>query len=62
MNEPQLSLPRRYSRAEQKLRDLLARNPPARDLSDRVAGTSSETADLFSSGTTPAVKMTMDSR
>jgi hypothetical protein len=61
MNEPTLNLCRRYSRAEQKLRDLIARNPPARELTDRVTGTSEDTANLFSSGTTPSVKMTMDS-
>jgi hypothetical protein len=62
MNEPPLNLCRQYSRAEQKLRDLIARNPPARELADRVTGTSEDTANLFSSGTTPSVKMTMDGR
>jgi hypothetical protein len=62
MNEPELSLCRRYSRAEQKLRDLIAKNPHARELADQVTGTSEDTAGLFSSGTTPALKILMDSR
>ena len=60
MNEPTVNLCRQYNRAEQKLRDLIARNPPAKELTDQVSGTSEATANLFSGGTTPSVKMTMD--
>jgi hypothetical protein len=62
MSEPEISLCRKYSRAEQKLRDLMRKNKQVRELADQVTGTSEDTAQLFSSGTTPLMKITMDSR
>ena len=62
MSQEPKSIARRYSRAEQKLRDLVRKNPPARQLTDRIAATSEETAGLFSSGTTPAVRVLMGGR
>jgi hypothetical protein len=54
--------PRRIRRVDQKLQFLIKKNQSARQLSDQVAGTSEETANLFSSGTTPTVRMTLEDR
>lgn len=59
-NQPKL--PERFSRVEQKLRDLARRQQEARQLTGQISATSEETAALFSGGTTPAVRMTMESR
>jgi hypothetical protein len=56
-------VPQRLRRVDQKLQRLIKqRNQPARQLTDEISGTSEETANLFSSGTTPAVRMTMESQ
>jgi hypothetical protein len=62
MNQPEVSLCRKFSRVEQKLRDLARKNKPVRELTDALTGTSEDTAELFSSGTKPAMKMTMEGR
>jgi hypothetical protein len=49
-----------YRRVEQKLRRLLERPSAPAGTAERVAGTSEETAELFSSGTAPAVRVTRD--
>ncbi len=53
--------PQRIRRVDQKLQFLLKKNPPARQLSDEITGTSEETANLFSSGTMPTVPLTLES-
>jgi hypothetical protein len=60
MGESEKSLCERYSRVEQKLRDLARKRLTSAELTGRVSGTSEETAGLFSAGTTPAVKVTMN--
>ena len=59
MNEAQIPGVRKaYNRVEQKLRDLARKRISAKEMGDQVSGTSEETAELFSSGTAPAVRMT----
>jgi hypothetical protein len=60
MNEAERKVRGPYRRVDQKLQDLARRHRDAKQLSDLIAGTSEETADLFSSGTTPAVQITPD--
>ena len=61
MAEPEKVTPKRIRRVDQKLQSLIRKNPPAaRQLSDRITGTSEETANLFSSGTTPTVRMLLE--
>lgn len=63
MAENEKAGPQRLRRVDQKLQRLIKKqNQPARQLTDQISGTSEETANLFSSGTTPAVRMTMESR
>jgi hypothetical protein len=62
MSEPQKNVTPRYSRVEQRLKDLLRKGQLAKALTDQIAGTSEETANLFSSGTTPAVRILRDGR
>ncbi len=63
MAETEKVVPQRLRRVDQKLQRLIKKqSQPARQLTDQISGTSEETADLFSSGTTPAVRMTMESR
>lgn len=50
----------RIRRVDQKLQALLRTNADPKKLTAQVSGTSEETAALFSSGTVPAVKMTME--
>jgi hypothetical protein len=61
MAEPERGVRSRYRRVDQKLKDLARKTTQAKELADRIAGTSEETADLFSSGTTPFRKMTIHS-
>jgi hypothetical protein len=46
----------RYRRVVQNLRRLLEQTPSTAGTTARFTGTSEETAQLFSSGTTPAVQ------
>lgn len=63
MAENEKVVPQRLRRVDQKLQRLIKKqNQPARQLTDQISGTSEETANLFSSGTTPAVRMTMESQ
>jgi hypothetical protein len=60
MSDP-LPRPReRYRRVEQNLRRLLEQAPSTAGTTARFTGTSEETAQLFSSGTTPAVQVMRD--
>jgi hypothetical protein len=59
MNDSEKSGRGRYRRVDQKLQDIIKRNRGAKKLDDLIGGTSEETAELFSSGTTPAVQMTI---
>jgi hypothetical protein len=59
MNAPVNQSRERYRRVEQKLQDLVKQIRNPKQLADTIAGTSEATADLFSSGTTPAVRMTV---
>ncbi len=49
-------------REERKLERLMRNHPDPRDLSDRVAGTSEETADLFNSEYKPWTEWGEDPR
>jgi hypothetical protein len=55
MNAQEQKSQERWSRVERKLRDLLTRATDSKELGDRAAGTSEETAGLFSSGTTTSI-------
>jgi hypothetical protein len=60
MNEAEQQPRVRQHRVEQKLQEVLKRGSDGKGVGDRVAGTSEETAELFSSGTTSAVRQTLD--
>lgn len=60
MAEIEKSAPHRIRRVDQKLQLLVKKDQSARQLSDQIAGTSEETANLFSSGTTPTVRITRE--
>jgi hypothetical protein len=60
MAESEKVTPKRIRRVDQKLQYLIKKNLPARQLSDEITGTSEETANLFSSGTTPTMPMTLE--
>lgn len=49
-------------RQERKLERLARKHPDPRDLSDHVAGTASETAELFDSEYKPASELAEDPR
>ena len=59
MSQAEPVIRKRLRRVDQNLKDLAKRAAEGKTLADRVSGTSEETAQLFSSGTTPFPKLTI---